>query len=375
MSKKKPLNIAQRVIDMAAAKGMSITALAKAANISQGGLSTAKNGTGKLNLETLQAVAPILGVSVGELLGEASAAPVDAHYRRIPLDRLLYSELNERNYEECDASGFSDLADDIADRGLLHNLVVYPSTSTLDTHYCVIAGQRRLAALKLLEAQARGLPADLAMNGIPCRVFPDDVQALEVTIVENMQREDVHFLDRAQAFARLRDKRGYKAPQIAKLIRYDERMVQQYLQIHDKLPEAQKAAARRGELSFSQARELVQEQRVKATEEPPPLLAAIGHVEPAAPAKTEPGSGLSPTTTAKPQPAPVPPAKSAKKIQPSPKRTDPDVDALEREIEAGLGLRCLISGSEHLGWQLSLVIGDLDQFDHILGLLLPNRRG
>ncbi len=398
-----------RVLGLAKAQGLSDKELTRRSGIAVGLLSHAKK-SGKLNLETLQAVGPVLGASVGELLGEEASAKPDAHYRRIPLGQLFKAPENERQKPLELAKEFEDgiaqLADDIAQRGLLQNLVVYQDGDD----YFVVAGSRRLAAMERLDDRGE-LPAELAEHGIPCRLLADDGDALITSIVENLQRQDVHFMERADAFAKLRDGHGMKAPAIARAIGYDERMVQQHLQIHDKLDIASQLAARRGALSFSQCRDLVQEKKAKpAPEEPPPILAACGHAEP------EPGSALASQTrkearfaedyaklsdadfnatyadrqflvpdarraieaerekrldeiTIKPQPAPPRMApKGAKMI-----RRDPDMAALEREIEGGLGLICRITTDGQLGWQLTLTGIDLDQFDHVLGLLLPNR--
>ena len=201
---------------------------------------------------------------LADLVPETPAA--DPVMRRIPLRDLARSNKNERVH--FDDAALQDLVDDIASRGLLQPLIVY-----LDPHpvgastglHLVADGGRRWRALKLLEAGGR-LPRDLAKHGIPVRLVSAE-QALVVTIVANLKREDVHPLDRAAAFARLRDERGLAADQISAMIGIGARSVQQHLQIHDKLSDADKARFLKGEITFRDARDRVQTH--KAPEAPP----------------------------------------------------------------------------------------------------------
>ncbi len=174
-----------------------------------------------------------------------------------PLDRLDLSPKNERT--SFDQLELIALSEDIAQRGLLQNLVVYPHPDIEDMDL-VAGGGRRWRAMRLLAANGQ-LPEMLAVHGIPCRRLADEREALVATIVENMRREDVHFLDRAAAFARLRDELGWTNTQIGQSVNLGNDAVGQYLRVHDRLDEDMRAAARRGEMNFKQAREAVAEKR------------------------------------------------------------------------------------------------------------------
>ncbi len=119
-------------------------------------------------------------VSAGELL-------------LIPLSQLRPSS---RNVRKNGGTSIPELASSIARVGLLQNLTVIASSD--GKHYEVVAGMRRLAALKLLVKQHQ---LDKA-HEVPCLLVPD-TSARIVSLTENVQREAMHPLDQFEAFAAL----------------------------------------------------------------------------------------------------------------------------------------------------------------------------
>lgn len=112
---------------------------------------------------------------------------VQSEYRNLPLDSLTESPNNPRR--SFDAAALNELAESIKAQGILAPLVVRP----VDHHFEIVAGARRYRA-----AQLAGLET------APVRIVEmTDAQALETSIVENLQRRDVHPLDEAQGFAAL----------------------------------------------------------------------------------------------------------------------------------------------------------------------------
>jgi ParB family chromosome partitioning protein len=112
---------------------------------------------------------------------------VQSEYRNLPLDSLTESPNNPRR--SFDTSALNELAESIKTQGILAPLVVRP----VDHHFEIVAGARRYRA-----AQLAGLET------APVRIVEmTDAQALETSIVENLQRRDVHPLDEAQGFAAL----------------------------------------------------------------------------------------------------------------------------------------------------------------------------
>ncbi|MDY7578745.1 ParB/RepB/Spo0J family partition protein [Herbaspirillum sp. RTI4] len=111
----------------------------------------------------------------------------------IPLSQLRPSS---RNVRKSGGASIPELASSIARVGLLQNLTVTASSD--GEHYEVVAGKRRLAALKLL-AKRRKLAKT---HEVPCLLVPD-ASARTVSLTENVQREAMHPGEQFEAFAAL----------------------------------------------------------------------------------------------------------------------------------------------------------------------------
>lgn len=111
----------------------------------------------------------------------------------LPLSQL---RLSSRNVRKSGGTSIPELAASIARVGLLQNLTVIAASD--GEHYEVVAGKRRLLALKLL-VKRRRLAKD---HEVPCLVVPD-ASARTVSLTENVQREAMHPADQFEAFAAL----------------------------------------------------------------------------------------------------------------------------------------------------------------------------
>ena len=111
----------------------------------------------------------------------------------IPLSKLRPSS---RNVRKSGGTSIPELAASIARVGLLQNLNVVRAAD--GEHYEVVAGRRRLAALKLL-VKRRKLAKDF---GVVC-LLGSDATARTVSLSENVQREAMHPADQFEAFADL----------------------------------------------------------------------------------------------------------------------------------------------------------------------------
>lgn len=120
----------------------------------------------------------------------------------IKLSQLRLSPLNQRKVKP---SAIDAMADDIAAHGLLQNLIAYEE----DGLFYVFAGGRRYRGLKELAKRKRIKNSD---------VFPIEVrakeEAIELSLIENEQREDMHPADRIRSYGALRDA-GMSAEDIA----------------------------------------------------------------------------------------------------------------------------------------------------------------
>lgn len=118
-------------------------------------------------------------------------APAALGFHEVPLTVLVPSSLNPRKV----VGDVTDLAASIREVGILEPILVRPMGMLDDGPlYEVVAGSRRHAA---------AIVAGLLMAPVLVRALTD-TQALELAIIENNQRGDIHPLDEADAFAKLR---------------------------------------------------------------------------------------------------------------------------------------------------------------------------
>lgn len=127
--------------------------------------------------------------------------------RAIPLNQLFPSPLNVR---KTGGTRIDSLAASIKARGLIHRLTVIPRPrDAKQPGFEVVAGKRRLAALRLL-AKRKELATT---EPVDCRVVPRE-QATATSLAENVEREAMHPADQFAAFAKLVDE-GKPAEDIA----------------------------------------------------------------------------------------------------------------------------------------------------------------
>jgi ParB family chromosome partitioning protein len=113
---------------------------------------------------------------------------VQSEYRNLPLDSLVESSMNPRR--SFDENALNELAESIRNQGLLSPLLVRPKGPQ---SFEIVAGARRYRAAQLC-----------GQESVPVRIVDlSDAQAIEASIVENLQRRDVHPLEEARGFAAL----------------------------------------------------------------------------------------------------------------------------------------------------------------------------
>ena len=149
--------------------------------------------------------------------------------RSIPLDRLYVALENVRKTPP-DAVAEAELKASIANHGLLENLVV--RSDGPDGGYAVVAGGRRLAALKALAADG---VLD-ATHPVPCMVVDGNASSSELSLAENVIRIAMHPADQVIAFTKLTES-GVTAAAIAARFGTSERLVEQRLRLGNAAPE------------------------------------------------------------------------------------------------------------------------------------------
>lgn len=136
---------------------------------------------------------------------EAVSNFVEPHFGNIPIACVIPSKTNPRKH--FDEAALNELAASIKNHGVAQPILVRPLPTTEDMIDCVeiVAGERRYRASKLA-----------GMETIPAIVRElTDVQALEIQIIENLQRQDVHPIEEAEGYDQLMRLHGYTAEQLA----------------------------------------------------------------------------------------------------------------------------------------------------------------
>lgn len=140
---------------------------------------------------TASAAVSATGPTVDATVAVPAVAPYELHM--VPLSRLRTSA---RNVRKGGGTAIAELAASIGRVGLLQNLTVVASPEGVQ--FEVVAGRRRLAALKLL-AKRRKLAKD---HPVPCLLVPD-ASARTVSLTENVQREAMSPVDELFAWKAL----------------------------------------------------------------------------------------------------------------------------------------------------------------------------
>ena len=138
-------------------------------------------------------IVTVMSASAAETVHVDAFASIQHTVEPIALNRLVPSKANVRRVNA--AVGVSELADSIEAHGLIHNLTVRKAKKG---RYEVIAGSRRLAALRLLAKEGR-LADDVE---IPCNMREEGSDT-EISLADNVQREVMHVVDEILAYRQL----------------------------------------------------------------------------------------------------------------------------------------------------------------------------
>jgi len=275
-----------------------------------------------------------LGRGLAALFGEAGegalAGAGAGPQRLVPIERIRPGALQpRRRFAEAE---LDTLAQSIREKGILQPLLVRSLTAQ-ETDFELIAGERRWRA-----AQRVGL------HDVPIIIRQiSDSDALEIALVENLQREDLSPLEEAEAYSRLMEEFGRTQASLAEAVGKSRSHVANMIRLLS-LPAPVRRRLDEDELSAGHARA---------------LLAAV---DPVALAEEVVRRGLNVRATER--------LVQRRAITPRSKRRPRDADsvALERELAAVLGLRVTLEAKKR-GGALTLHYASLDQLDRVLRLL------
>jgi ParB family transcriptional regulator, chromosome partitioning protein len=184
-----------------------------------------------------EAQATDLGPGIVSLI---ESRATQAQMREVPVGKILPNPAQPRlSYDE---DSLTELAASIREHGVLQPIIVRP----VGSKYELIAGERRWRASGMAERET-----------IPAIVVDFDEQtALEVSIIENLQREDVSPLEEATMFRKMTETFGYSVRQLAQKVGKDKGYVENRLRLSDAPPDVRELVSLRKD-TISHAYELM----------------------------------------------------------------------------------------------------------------------
>jgi len=259
--------------------------------------------------------------------------------RQVPLD--LIDENPYQTRRTFDPAALNELAESIKESGLAQPVVVRPGENG---RYVLVLGERRCRASKLA--------GKTTVSAIVRRL--GDEQAAEMTIVENLQRQDLNCLEQAQAFARLSREFNLTQEQIGKRTGSSRESVANYMRLL-KLPKGVLDLVGKGKLGFSEARVLLE--AAALVNEAEVLKLAKEAVELNLTVKELQGRlNFFKDFGQPPKPA-------------EPKPVDPNVRDAEKRLRDALGMRVRVMAYQSNKGQIVIRYESLADFDRVLDLL------
>jgi ParB family chromosome partitioning protein len=267
-----------------------------------------------------------LGRGLSALIGD-EAAPTRGEApkatRTLPVAFLKPGKFQPRKNFADDA--LNDLAASVKEKGVLTPILVRPLGAD---SYEIVAGERRWRAAQMAK-----------LHDVPVVVRElADAEALEIAIIENVQRADLNVIEEAMAYQELIDQFGRTQEQVAQDVGKSRPHVANTIRLL-RLPDSVKALIREGKLTAGHARTLLSA--------PDPEAAAwdilsgkmtVRQAEQRAPKKAKPGG----------KPA-----------------RDPNIVDLETSISNQLGLKVQIIHKGDKGGDVRISYGSLEQLDEI----------
>ncbi len=260
-------------------------------------------------------------------------APSAGGRRMMGVDQLEPGTFQPRR--DIDPATLTELSESIAVHGVLQPILVRERPGKAG-RFEIIAGERRWRASQ--KAQLHEVPV------IVCNY--DDVTALQVALIENLQREDLNALEEAQGYRRLMDEFGHTQEKLAAALGKSRSHIANMVRLLN-LPDSVQTQIRQGKISAGHARALI------TSDNPEALMEQIL------------SKGLNVRETEKLA------SQSAGRSLSSGMKPEKDIDtlALEAEMSAALGMKVTVDVRGKGAGALKIDFRSLDQLDEILRLL------
>lgn len=269
-----------------------------------------------------------LAALIGDVGDESAVIDRARGQRRVPIEYLRANPKNPR--KQFDSEELDNLAASIREKGILQPILVRPVGGKKDA-YEIVAGERRWRA-----AQRAGV------HDVPITLLEiNDKEALEIAIVENVQRADLNPLEEAAGYENLIGQFHYSQNDLAKVVGKSRSHIANTLRLL-KLPASVKKFLSEGKLTAGHARALL------AHDDPEKLAKAI----------VEGGMNVRDVEALSPHERKPSKAKSAKA---KPAKSS-DVRALEKKLVDQLGMAVSISNRGAKG-ELKIKYRTLEQLE------------
>lgn len=181
-----------------------------------------------------------LGKGLGMLMLENTVEATSPN-QTLPINEIVPNK--EQPRKTFDEGALQELADSITQHGVLQPLLVRPLTTG---GYQLIAGERRWRASRIA-----------GLKEVPVIIRElSDTEAMEIAIIENLQREDLNPIEEAEGLQALIDKCNYTQEQVAVSVGKSRPAIANSLRLL-RLPEDVRQMTKRGEISAGHARALL----------------------------------------------------------------------------------------------------------------------
>lgn len=267
-----------------------------------------------------------LAALIGDDTSEEAVVQDVRSLRHMPIELMRASPNNPR--KQFAEQELEELANSIRDKGLLQPIVVRP---VADGGYEIVAGERRWRA-----AQRAGV------HDVPVLIRElSDGEALEIALIENIQRSDLNPLEEARAYGLLLEQFSYTQQQLAESIGKSRSHIANTLRLLN-LPESVRRQIEEGHLTAGHARALV------ATDSPAELADRIIKLG----LSVREAEGLARE------------AGGPKKAKARPEK-DADTKALEKLVGEAIGLKVDIAHKGAAGGTIQISYKTLDQLEDV----------
>ena len=202
-----------------------------------------------------------LGKGLGALLGDFTEEPLEkSAYQLLPIYKVEPNPDQPRH--DFDEEELQALADSITVHGIIQPLTVREMPNG---YYQIIAGERSWRAARM--ANLSDVPAVI--------IEADDKKAMELALIENLQRQDLNPLEEALGYQTLMNEYGLTQEEAAGRVGKSRPAVANALRLLGLCPEVQERV-RKGELSAGHARAILQLKSEKKQQEAAQKIVALG---------------------------------------------------------------------------------------------------